>query len=181
MNKQPEIKEQADSLKSTQIETPLGTMLAIGNDAGLYLLQFMDKGKLPKEMKQLKLATNCVITEGESASIHSIAQELQAYFKGELQAFHTPLIFFGTPFQQQAWQALQQIPYGKTKSYAEQAVHIGKSRAYRAVANANGANHLTIVIPCHRIITSCGKMGGYSAGLHRKVWLLEHEKRNSNA
>lgn len=77
-----------------------------------------------------------------------------------------------------AWQALTLIPYGETRSYAQQAQSLGKPTAYRAVANANGANSLSIIIPCHRIINSSGNLGGYGGGIARKQWLLEHERKN---
>ena len=84
---------------------------------------------------------------------------------------------FGSPFQRQVWQVLCGIPYGETRSYAEEAMYMGKPSAYRAVANANGANQLAIIIPCHRVIASDGTLGGYGGGIAVKQWLLEHEKR----
>ena len=84
---------------------------------------------------------------------------------------------FGSPFQRQVWQVLCGIPYGETRSYAEEAISMGKPSAYRAVANANGANQLAIIIPCHRVIASDGTLGGYGGGIAVKQWLLEHEKR----
>ena len=82
----------------------------------------------------------------------------------------------GTPFQQSVWRALQQIPYGQTISYAQLAQNIGKPTAYRAVANANGKNPLSIIIPCHRVVASDGSLGGYTGGLDKKRILLSIEK-----
>jgi AraC family transcriptional regulator of adaptative response/methylated-DNA-[protein]-cysteine methyltransferase len=82
----------------------------------------------------------------------------------------------GSDFQKSAWQALIQVPYGQTRSYLEQASIIGKPKAFRAVANANGANQIAIVVPCHRIINTGGELGGYGGGLQRKSWLINHEK-----
>ncbi len=101
-----------------------------------------------------------------------------AYFKGKLREFNTPIHLMGTSFQAQVWNQLLKIPYGETRSYLEQAKAIKKETAYRAVANANGANQLAIIIPCHRIINNNGKLGGYGGGTEKKKWLLEHEKKS---
>lgn len=166
-------------LHSTSIETPLGTMVAIANDSALILLQFTDKARLEDEISRVENSTNMPVMIRKNTIIFSIEHELDTYFKGESKVFKTPLQFIGTAFQQRAWNALCAIPYGKTKSYAAQASDIDQPTAYRAVANANGANHLCIVVPCHRIIASSGTLGGYSSGIHRKKWLLEHENKFS--
>ncbi len=98
------------------------------------------------------------------------------YFNGSLKEFKTPIHTLGTQFQKLVWLELTRVIYGSTKSYREQAKAISKPMAFRAVANANGTNQMTIVIPCHRIINSNGSIGGYSGGIARKKWLLEHEK-----
>ena len=84
----------------------------------------------------------------------------------------------GSSFQQTVWKELIKIPYGETRSYAMQSITIGNPKATRAVANANGANQLAIIIPCHRIIRNNGELGGYGGGVHRKKWLIDHEKGN---
>lgn len=103
-------------------------------------------------------------------------EQLDLYFKGELKEFILPLSPKGTPFRKKVWQALLNIPYGKTASYLDIARAIGNEKACRAVGQANGFNPIPIIIPCHRIINSNGKLGGYSGGLELKVQLLEHEK-----
>lgn len=95
-----------------------------------------------------------------------------------LHSFTTLLRLLGTPFQKRVWQELLNIPYGETRSYSEIAVSVGRPAAYRAVAQANGANQLAIVVPCHRVINANGDLGGYGGGLSRKEWLLAHEKRS---
>lgn len=103
-------------------------------------------------------------------------KQLMEYFQGDRKDFDLPLdISTGTSFQQSVWQALQQIPYGKTISYGELAASIGNPNASRAVGSANGKNPFCIVIPCHRVIAADGKPGGYTGGLDRKHWLLNHE------
>ena len=100
---------------------------------------------------------------------------------GELGQFDLPLVLVGTDFQKSVWQTLQQIPYGETRTYQEIAKTIGHPRAYRAVANAVGANPVPIIIPCHRVVRSDGSLGGYSAGVGvaTKKWLLDFEKSNT--
>lgn len=165
-------------LKSSWIETPLGLMLAIANDVFLYFLEFVDWKGLDGEIEKLRFKTKSTIFPGSNAPIESIEEELALYFNGTLKEFKTPLCLFGSPFQKLVWNALTEIPYGETKSYSNQASTINKPSAYRAVANANGANKAAIVIPCHRIINSNGKLGGYSGGIWRKQWLIDHERKN---
>lgn len=163
-------------LKASWLDTRLGPMLAIADDNALYLLEFVDRRGLEREVERMRRRLNAAIIPGKTAPIESIEKELTAYFEGTLKIFHTPLFLLGSAFQKTVWDALCKIPYGATKSYAEQADIIGKPTASRAVANANGANQLAIVVPCHRIITSSGDLGGYGGGIARKQWLLQHEK-----
>ncbi len=158
----------------TTFDTPLGSMLAIADEDALYLLEFVEKRGLGREVERLRAKFD--IITGVTHPITSIEAELQAYFNGRLQQFKTPIRLFGSPFQKLVWQELMNIPYGETGSYATQAQAIGKQTAYRAVANANGANQLAIIIPCHRIINSNGDLGGYGGGIERKQWLIDHEK-----
>lgn len=112
-----------------------------------------------------------------TAPIRFIEEELKGYFDGSLRHFTTPLFQGGTSFQRSVWDKLAAIPCGETESYQDLAVSLGKPTAYRAVAQANGANQLAIVIPCHRVINASGELGGYGGGLTRKSWLLQHEQR----
>ena len=164
-------------LKASWIDTKLGPMIAIADEAGLYLLEFVDRRGLEREVERLRLKTKAAIIPGVTDPIKSIAIELESYFEGKLKEFNTPLHLLGSPFQKLVWDELMRIPYGQTRSYMAQAEAIGKATAYRAVANANGANQLAIVIPCHRIINSNGDLGGYGGGITRKQWLIEHEKQ----
>lgn len=165
-------------LKAAWLDTPLGPMIAIADEYALYLLEFVDRRGLEREIEKLRIKTKAAIIPGSNAPLKSIATELKFYFAGSLKEFKTTLHFLGSPFQQRVWQKLIRIPYGETRSYLAQAMAIGKQSAYRAVANANGANQLAIVIPCHRIINSNGELGGYGGGIARKKWLIEHEQRN---
>lgn len=136
--------------------------------------------KLDRKIKKICTTQRAMIMPGMTKIHHSIEQELALYFEGKLQDFKTPYHLIGSPFQQQVWKTLLTIPYGKTISYAGEAHALKKPAAVRAVANANGANQLAIIIPCHRVISSSGGLGGYGSGLGRKEWLLNLEAKNVN-
>lgn len=115
-------------------------------------------------------------TKGSNALTERTAEQLQEYMAGERNVFDLPVFWRGTPFQQQAWRALCEIPYGETRSYAEQAQRIGKPKAVRAIGRTNGLNPLAIIVPCHRVIAKSGKLTGYAGGLEVKRYLLELEQ-----
>jgi AraC family transcriptional regulator of adaptative response/methylated-DNA-[protein]-cysteine methyltransferase len=145
-------------LYSTLIKTPAGDVLAVASDKVLYLLEFVHRRRVEHQIERLKKKTNFEIISGKPKPIQSIEKELAHYFKGKLKTFKTPLLMLGSPFQKQVWEALMNIPFGETCSYAELARAVKKPSAYRAAANANGANLLAIVIPCHRVINANGKL-----------------------
>lgn len=166
-----------DLLKADWLETPIGSMLAVADQHHLHLLEFFERKGLPNELKKLRLYTKSSISFGRLAPIDQIEAELKLYFTGAFTGFKTPLALYAPAFTRSVWDALQEIPLGETRSYAELAELTGRPDAIRAVANANGANQLSIIIPCHRTIGSDGSLTGYGGGLWRKRWLLEHEKR----
>ncbi len=126
--------------------------------------------------EKLKIQTHTnVIVPGKTTPLLLFEKELKLYFSAKLTTFTTPIHLHGTDFQKKAWYELSKIPYGQTISYAEQASALGNNKAYRAVARANNTNQLAIIIPCHRVINNNGKLGGYTGGLHRKQWLIQHE------
>jgi AraC family transcriptional regulator of adaptative response/methylated-DNA-[protein]-cysteine methyltransferase len=165
-------------LKAEWIDTPLGSMVAIFDETHLYLLEFTDRRGLEREIEKMRKSLKVAIVPGRSPVTQMIEDDLAAYFKGELQEFTTPFKVNGSDFQKSVWDELLTIPYGVTRSYAEQAQRIGNPKAVRAVARANGMNQLAIIIPCHRVIGSDGKLTGYAGGLARKEWLLDLEKAN---
>ena len=110
-----------------------------------------------------------------------VIEQLTAYFEGKLTEFDLPILMLGTKFQQQVWQELTKIPYGKTISYKELAVRIGNIKAVRAVGLANGRNPISIIVPCHRVIGANGSLTGYSGGLPRKKALLDLENTRQKA
>lgn len=162
-----------------RIETPLGTMYACATEQGVCLLEFTDRKMLETEFKFLAKSLNGIIVQGENKHFKILEGQLQEYFKGHRKTFTVPLHTPGSTFQQTVWNALIKIPYGKTKSYKEQAESIHKPNAVRAVANANGLNKISILIPCHRVIGSDGKLTGYGGGIWRKKWLLDLERRHN--
>lgn len=164
-------------LKLYSLDTVLGHMVAIGDNHCLYLLEFLDKPNLVHQIERLKLQLKTSIVPGHTAAIRLIQDELKAYFQGKLGKFTTPFYLLGSDFQRSVWQQLLMVPYGETATYRLQATAIARPSAYRAVANANGTNRLAIIIPCHRIINSNGTLGGYSSGIGRKQWLIDHEKQ----
>ena len=165
-----------EPLKTAEISTPLGPMVAVGDESFLYLVDFASL-KIERAIQRLQKRANSTMLKGSTLSITSIKEELDQYFQGKLQTFKTPLFDFGTPFQKRVWEELRNIPFKETRSYAEIAEAIGRPTAYRAVAMANSTNQFAIVIPCHRVINANGLLGGYGGGIARKKWLLDHEKR----
>jgi AraC family transcriptional regulator of adaptative response/methylated-DNA-[protein]-cysteine methyltransferase len=162
-----------------KISTPLGEMCAGTTDTGICLLDFYDSKALSRDVIVLPKAMNTTIAEGEHHYIAQLEQQLNEYFAGKRKVFDLPLVVQGTDFQQVVWRTLLTIPYGKTISYHAQALQMGKPKSVRAVANANGTNRISIVIPCHRVIGSNGTLTGYGGGLWRKEWLLKLEMENS--
>jgi AraC family transcriptional regulator of adaptative response/methylated-DNA-[protein]-cysteine methyltransferase len=179
MGNAPAMATDSAVLKAAWLDTKLGPMIAVSDDEALYLLEFVNRRGLEREVERLRGKTKSAIVPGCPAPIESIESELEAYFSGNLTHFKTPLSLIGTPFQKQVWHVLQQIPFGHTWSYTEVAEAVGKPSAVRAVANANGANQLAIIIPCHRVIRRSGDLGGYGGGLTRKKWLIQHETQGA--
>jgi AraC family transcriptional regulator of adaptative response/methylated-DNA-[protein]-cysteine methyltransferase len=163
----------------TKIETELGIMIAGAVSEGICLLEFSDRRMLNSEYRDLSRYLNTTIGEGDHKHFKTLLKQLTEYFDGTLKEFSLPLVTPGTEFQQKVWRELINIPYGSTRSYLEQSEKLGKPESIRAVANANGMNRISIIIPCHRVIGSDGNLTGYGGGLKRKKWLIDHEKKYS--
>jgi len=151
--------------------SPIGILLIGEEESAIVYCQWEDTidKRLIATWKEDKEQLNAVLTE--------TCHQLTEYFVGKRKVFDLPIRLNGTPFQQLVWKGLQQIPYGNTCSYADLARLVGRHQAARAVGNANNHNPLMIIIPCHRVVTSSGKLGGYAGGVDRKAWLLEKERR----
>ena len=169
--------EDSDSrvISTTTIETPLGVMHAGAIDRGICLLDFADREHLADQITLLQKTFDAELQHGENLHLHTLKTQLGEYFAQQRERFEVPLVLSGTEFQNKAWKELQNIPYGETRTYKQQADKIGNPKAVRAVATANGNNRMAILIPCHRVIASNGDLAGYAGGLWRKEYLLELE------
>lgn len=174
----PDKADEKNIINITRFQSPLGPMFACATEKGICLLEFTDRRMLETEFKDLCKRLNAVILKGENEHLKLLKEQLKEYFDGSRTQFELPLDTPGTEFQQKAWEMLHEIPYGETSTYKNQALRVGKPKAVRAVASANGHNRVAIVIPCHRVIGSDGKLTGYAGGLPRKKWLLDHERNN---
>jgi AraC family transcriptional regulator of adaptative response/methylated-DNA-[protein]-cysteine methyltransferase len=167
-------------ITTLRITTPIGPMVAGTTEKGICLLEFTDRHKLETEFNFLKKRYDAIILPGNNPLLNELCIQLEEYFDGKRKNFELLLDTPGTEFQQKVWKILQEIPYGATRSYTEQAISLGNIQAIRAVARANGDNHISIIIPCHRVIGANGDLVGYGGGIWRKKWLLELEQKNSN-
>ena len=147
-------------METVAINTPLGIAQITGDANGITQISVIDEGDVSSEIP---------------TGLQNAVTELNDYFQGKRTHFDFKLNPKGTEFQQKVWQALLEIPYGKTCSYMDLSKKLGDVKAIRAVASANGKNPLWIVVPCHRVIGTDGSLTGYAGGLWRKKWLLEHE------
>lgn len=162
------------TLAASWLSTPLGPMLAVADERALLLLEFEGRRGLTASLE--RLAAGRPVGAGRTEPIDRVEHELGDYFAGNRETFETPLAPEGTEFQRRVWRELSAIPAGSTLSYRELALRVGNPKGVRAVAQANGANRLALVIPCHRVINADGRLGGYGAGLAIKQALLEHER-----
>lgn len=153
----------AQLLTTGYYQSPVGWLELVASATTLVEVSFLEN--LPGQIDQA--ASNPIVSQTQL--------QLDEYFSGQRRQFELPVAPSGTLFQRRVWQALREVPFGKTASYLEIAQAIGSPRAMRAVGQANGHNPIVIVIPCHRIIAHNGQLGGYSSGLERKQWLLQHE------
>jgi methylated-DNA-[protein]-cysteine S-methyltransferase len=160
-----------NALSRTTMDTPVGELTLVAGAAGLRAVLWPDEraGRVPLED----------VTDGSpdsDAVLVAAREQLQEYFAGDRREFDLPLDPVGTPFQQQAWDVLRTIAFGHTITYGEQAARLGDTRKSRAVGAANGRNPISIVVPCHRVVGSTGKLTGFAGGLEAKAWLLRHEQ-----
>ena len=165
-----------DPLFVDWLETPEGRMIVVTDARALYLIEFTDRVRLPRQFQRLRRTHGRAVVPGRTELTDRVREEITAYFEGTLTEFSVAVETSGTEFQSDVWEALRTIPYGETWSYADLAVRVGNEKAVRAVAGANGANGLAIVIPCHRVIASDGGLGGYAGGVERKARLLQLER-----
>ena len=161
------------------IDTPVGKMRIGASDKGICLFDFQYRKSIDTIMNRIETRSGDKFVEGEHEYFKLLEQQVNEYFAGTRKTFDLPLNMVGTAFQISVWQGLLSIPYGETRSYKQQSISLGNEKAIRAVAGANGDNGIAIIIPCHRVIGENGSLTGYGGGLHRKKWLLEHERKFS--
>ena len=157
----------------TVLDSPLGPLTVVIEDDGLCGL-YVEQGLRKALERQATLGSPS--RPHQVPLLQAVAEQLAAYFLGQLTEFDLPLASRGTAFQQRVWTALRRIPYGETRSYGQVATEIGNPTASRAVGAANGRNPVSIVVPCHRVIGSTGRLTGYAGGLTTKEQLLAHER-----
>lgn len=166
-------------IATTVFKTPLGYMFCAATQKGICLLSFYGQSNLKQQIEKIQKFFNAEAISAHNKHFDCLEKELTEYFEGKRKEFTIPLQLVGTPFQQEAWKILMKIPYGETISYKEQAQLLKNPKAVRAVGSANGKNLIAIIIPCHRIINTNGKLGGYAGGLENKKALLQLENNHT--
>jgi AraC family transcriptional regulator of adaptative response/methylated-DNA-[protein]-cysteine methyltransferase len=159
--------------------TALGPMFVCATEQGVCLLEFTDRRMLETEFRDIQSLLNARIVTGENSHTRQTVKEISEYFAGTRRHFDLLLDAPGSNFQKSVWDALRTVPYGETSHYQDISLRLNKTGAVRAVAAANGANRIAIVIPCHRIIGKNSQMTGYGGAISRKEWLIEHERNQS--
>ena len=190
---------QPPAAEEAAVETPLGDVWLRVEHGALREMIFIDEHnrKQPPDLNgAAKLRSKATIKGGNgntsaasrepldagSPALARIASAVERYFAGDVDALdEIPIEAEGTEFQRAVWDAIREIPAGRTASYQEIARTVGRPAAVRAVGTATGRNPVSIVVPCHRVIRSDGTLGGYGGGLHRKEWFLDHERRHAAA
>lgn len=170
-------------METCYINSPLGITKIMGDEEGVASVSVLNYNTFeeasedePENLSfQRKRESNEKVSDLIPEVLEDCVLQLNEYFQGTREQFSLKLNPQGTVFQERVWDALLSIPYGKTTSYLELSKQLGDVKAIRAVASANGKNPLWIIVPCHRVIGSDGRLTGYAGGLHRKKWLLEHE------
>lgn len=160
-----------DATLHTIVDSPLGPLTLVTRAGGLAGVYMTQQRHLPPEDT---FGPRVAVTD--VPLLTRTADQLAAYFTGDLRDFDLDMSTSGTPFQRRVWTALRDIPYGETVTYGELAAAVGQPTASRAVGLANGRNPLSIVVPCHRVVGANGSMTGYGGGIERKRWLLDFER-----
>jgi len=176
LGKSPKNSQEQQLLLIDRFTTPLGPMFVCATDKGVCLLEFVERDILEKELTELQKLLNARLIVGENVHIKQVKKEVIEYFENQRSIFDVALDMPSTDFQQLVWQYLLTIPVGQKTTYQTIAQQIGKPKAVRAVGAANGRNRIAIIVPCHRVVGSDGKLRGYGGGIERKEWLLKHEK-----
>lgn len=172
---------EATPLYHRRLATPLGPMLAMAEEGGVVLLEFLDRPALTAELEELTSRYGYAAAPGEHPHLDQVEHELGEYFAGRRRRFDVPLAACGRPFEKAVWQRLRDVPYGETLSYGELAREVGKPGGARVAGWACGRNRIAIVIPCHRVVAADGALTGYGGGKARKAHLLGLEREAIDA
>ncbi len=159
------------TLAATRLDSPVGALTLVASDAGLVAVLWPEE-----DPRRVPLATT--VQGDDHPILRAAAAQLTAYFAGQRRIFDVPLDLRGTDFQKAVWAALLTIPYGETRSYGAIALALGRPDASRAVGAANGRNPISIIVPCHRVVGSTGKLTGFAGGMTAKAHLLALERRD---
>lgn len=158
------------------LSTRIGELILGSYSGRLCLLDYRYRKQRELIDRRIKRGVHASFQENDDALLSSTRQQIEEYLEGRRRIFDIPLLLIGTPFQKKVWTALMEIPYGRTISYLELACAVGHEKAVRAVASANGANAMSLAIPCHRVIGRHGELVGYAGGLAAKKYLLQLEQ-----
>ncbi|ARD85386.1 methylated-DNA-[protein]-cysteine S-methyltransferase [Ferroplasma acidiphilum] len=167
-----------NNIKIQYFKTKIGELILGSFEGNLCILDFRHSKKRTTIDNRIKTGLKANFLEEEDEILAETKKQVAEYLDGNRKEFYIPLLMVGTDFQKNVWNALLKIPYGTTISYLQLAENIGNAKAVRAVANADGANAMAVIIPCHRVIESNGGLGGYGGGVAIKKQLLELEKGN---
>ncbi|KIU30057.1 cysteine methyltransferase [Sphingomonas melonis] len=159
------------TLAATRLDSPVGVLTLVASDAGLVAVLWPDD-----DPRRVPLST--LVQDEDHPILRAATAQLTAYFAGGRRVFDVPLDMRGTDFQKAVWAALLTIPYGETRSYGAIALALGRPDASRAVGAANGRNPISIIVPCHRVVGSTGKLTGFAGGMTAKAQLLALERRD---
>jgi len=170
----------SNQILTTEINTPIGKMIAGATAKGICLLEFDEPKRLEKHRKHFLKVRNSELISGESIYFEELGKQISAYFDKKIFQFSIPLDLIGSNFQIEVWNELLKIPFGQTRTYKQQAIAVGNVKSIRAVASANGDNAVSILVPCHRVIGSDGSLTGYGGKIWRKQFLLELESNQAS-
>jgi O-6-methylguanine DNA methyltransferase len=170
-----------DVIVCRNLWSPVGDVIAGASPKGVCFLEWHSRGGVETIRQRVEKRYQMNVADGNHPHLEALERELGDYFDGSLARFTVPVDLRGTTFELQVWKQLLDIPYGQTRSYGDIAQAVGRPQAFRAVGRANGANYISIVVPCHRVIESSGKLRGYGGGLWRKKYLIELEARGKQA
>ena len=178
-NAHPSVEGGIKEIWIQSLDTPVGSMVCGVLENGICLLEYDRVSRSSHALSKMTRYFEARIRNAPHPLIRECSSQLDAYFSRQRTRFELPLVLAGTPFQKKVWKQLMDIPYGQTISYTEQAHAFGNPHAIRAIARANGSNHLAILVPCHRVIGSDGSLRGYGGGTNRKQFLLQLERSDA--